>query len=71
MCFLFSDSTWDKVQHECIKCLKAIMNNKVMFSKFKMIKSFLKHILIVINNLLQVGLKAMLEHKEALTLLAR
>ncbi|XP_023337546.1 protein diaphanous isoform X3 [Eurytemora carolleeae] len=41
-----NDSTWDKVQHECIKCLKAIMNNKV-------------------------GLKAMLEHKEALTLLAR
>ena len=25
----FSDSKWDKVQHECIKCLKAIMNNKV------------------------------------------
>ena len=24
-----SDSKWDKVQHECIKCLKAIMNNKV------------------------------------------
>ena len=42
----FSDSKWDKVHHECIKCLKAIMNNKV-------------------------GLKAMFEHKEALTLLAR
>merc|ERR1719219_2037373 len=41
-----NDSKWDKVQHECIKCLKAIMNNKV-------------------------GLKAMFEHKEALTLLAR
>jgi len=41
-----NDSSWDKVQHECIKCLKAIMNNKV-------------------------GLKAMFEHKEALTLLAR
>ena len=26
---IFSDSKWDKVQHECIKCLKAIMNNKV------------------------------------------
>ena len=24
-----SDHKWDKVQHECIKCLKAIMNNKV------------------------------------------
>merc|ERR550519_154791 len=24
-----NDSKWDKVQHECIKCLKAIMNNKV------------------------------------------
>ena len=33
--FFSSDSTWDKVQHECIKCLKAIMNNKVMFVKFK------------------------------------
>ena len=30
-CFssIISDSKWDKVQHECIKCLKAIMNNKV------------------------------------------
>jgi hypothetical protein len=28
--FLFySDSKWNKVQHECIKCLKAIMNNRV------------------------------------------
>ena len=27
--FSSSDSKWDKVQHECIKCLKAIMNNKV------------------------------------------
>ena len=27
--FLLSDHKWDKVQHECIKCLKAIMNNKV------------------------------------------
>ena len=25
----FSDSKWDRVQLECIKCLKAIMNNKV------------------------------------------
>ena len=24
-----SDSKWDRVQLECIKCLKAIMNNKV------------------------------------------
>merc|ERR1719290_521632 len=24
-----NDSKWDKVHHECIKCLKAIMNNKV------------------------------------------
>ena len=28
-CFRWNDSKWDKVQHECIKCLKAIMNNKV------------------------------------------
>merc|ERR550519_1836284 len=41
-----NDSKWDKVQHECIKCLKAIMNNKV-------------------------GLRAMLEHKEAVSLVAR
>ena len=27
--FFCSDHKWDKVQHECIKCLKAIMNNKV------------------------------------------
>lgn len=27
--FYFSDSKWDKVQLECIKCLKAIMNNKI------------------------------------------
>merc|ERR1719323_2232483 len=27
-CFRWNDSKWDKVQHECIKCLKAIMNNK-------------------------------------------
>ena len=27
--FVHSDSKWEKVQHECIKCLKAIMNNKV------------------------------------------
>ena len=27
--FCFSDSKWDKVQLECIKCLKAIMNNKI------------------------------------------
>ena len=26
---IFSDSKWDRVQLECIKCLKAIMNNKV------------------------------------------
>ena len=26
---IFSDSKWDKVQLECIKCLKAIMNNKI------------------------------------------
>ena len=26
---IYSDSKWNKVQHECIKCLKAIMNNKV------------------------------------------
>ena len=25
----FSDSKWDRVQLGCIKCLKAIMNNKV------------------------------------------
>ncbi len=24
-----SNSKWDKVQYECIKCLKAYMNNKV------------------------------------------
>ena len=24
-----SDSKWEKVQHECIRCLKAIMNNRV------------------------------------------
>ncbi len=41
-----SDHKWDKVQYECIKCLKAYMNNKV-------------------------GLKDMIENKEALTLLAR
>jgi diaphanous 2 len=28
-CFRWNDSKWYKVQHECIKCLKAIMNNKV------------------------------------------
>ncbi len=29
-CFsIYSDSKWEKVQHECIRCLKAIMNNKV------------------------------------------
>ena len=27
--FVYSDSKWNKVQHECIKCLKAIMNNRV------------------------------------------
>ena len=26
---IFSDAKWDRVQLECIKCLKAIMNNKV------------------------------------------
>ena len=25
----YSESKLDKVHHECIKCLKAIMNNKV------------------------------------------
>ncbi len=29
LCPNSSDSKWEKVQHECIRCLKAIMNNKV------------------------------------------
>ncbi|XP_040571681.1 protein diaphanous isoform X5 [Lepeophtheirus salmonis] len=28
-CFRSNDDKWVRVQHECIKCLKAIMNNKV------------------------------------------
>ena len=31
----FSDSKWDRVQLECIKCLKAIMNNKIFLYKHK------------------------------------
>jgi diaphanous 2 len=27
--FSLNDSKWEKVQHECIRCLKAIMNNRV------------------------------------------
>ena len=40
------DGKWERMQLECIKCLKAIMNNKV-------------------------GLRAIFDNKEALTLIAR
>ena len=40
------DSKWDRIQLECVRCLKSIMNSTV-------------------------GLKQMLEQKEALTILAR
>ena len=31
--FLFSKAQYERVHHECIKCLKAIMNNKVGLQK--------------------------------------
>lgn len=44
--FSFSDNRYERIQYECIRCLKAIMNNTV-------------------------GIKEMLAHHEALTIVAR
>lgn len=44
--FFLSDNRYERIQYECIRCLKAIMNNTV-------------------------GIKEMLAHHEALTIVAR
>jgi len=44
--FSLSDNRYERIQYECIRCLKAIMNNTV-------------------------GIKEMLAHHEALTIVAR
>lgn len=32
-CYMRRDGRWDRVQHECVRCLKAIANNKVGLKK--------------------------------------